>query len=86
MLLAEDKTGHKQPANPKQYRKGAFNVEIVLSCRRRDFSFVCLAPLFFDNRESKEEDYISCHMTPSCLINLKLREHLCKIEFLALTH
>ena len=21
VLLAEDKTGHKQPANPKQYRK-----------------------------------------------------------------
>ena len=39
MLLAEEKTGHKHPANPKKHKKNSpFNAETVVSLRRKRIS------------------------------------------------
>ena len=39
MLLAEEKTGHKHPENPKSHKKNSpFNAETVVSLRRKRIS------------------------------------------------
>ena len=53
MLLAEEKTGHKHPMNPRNYRKNpSFKAETVVSIRRKRISKLSvLLHCFGDNKE-----------------------------------
>lgn len=76
------KTGHKLPANPKTYREDVvFNAEIVVSLRRKRISNVSVLLHCFVATEQMRKIKLAVITTTSCLIKLKLRECLCKIEF-----
>ena len=77
MLLAEEKTHHKHPVNPKNYRKNpSFNAETEVSIRRKRISNLSVLLHCFG---AKRMIKLVVIMTPLCLI--KLREHLYKTEF-----
>ena len=75
-------TRHKRPANPKSDSEEAvFNADRVLSTRRKRISHVSVLLHCFVATEQMREIKLAVITTASCLIKLKLREHLCKIEF-----
>lgn len=82
LVSAEGRAETRYPVNPKKEGEAKSNSEIALSIGRRRFSNLSALLHCFVTTEQMSViiKLVVIRTTPACLIKLKLREHLHKIE------